>query len=115
MRKTLSILLLCVGLAGCTTVYLPNGEKYLTTASRHVVVNNTGFRLDVSQDGLPVTTLETGQSISLTPHWLVPKALVVVIAHDAQGNYAGTDNYTFLSSTAEVWQVDSVRRPQESH
>lgn len=112
MKKLLCLALLA--LTGCTTVYMPNGQKYLTTAARHVVMNNTGFLLDVSVDGQPLTTLATGQSISVMPHWLVPKTLVTVVAHDTHGNFVGTDNWTFLSATAEVWQVNQVMRPQES-
>ena len=107
-------LILALALTGCTTVYMPNGEKYRTTAARHIVVNNTGYILDVSVDGQPVTSLQTGQSISLMPHWLVPNSQVAVIAHDAHGNYVGASTYTFHSATADTWQVNQVDRPRES-
>jgi hypothetical protein len=96
---------------GCTVVYQPNGEKYRTTATRHMVVNNTTYLLDVSADGLPLTTLHPGQSINVMPHWLVPKTLVVVVAHDTDGLYYGTDTWTFLSASPEVWVVDYLRKP----
>ncbi len=109
-----SVILALLLLTGCTTVYLPNGQSYLTTAARHIVVNNTGLILDVSTDGLPLTTLQSGQSISIMPHWLVPHTQVSVVAHDAHGHYVGADHYTFKSAQAETWQVNQVDRPRES-
>ncbi len=103
-----------LALCSCTTVYLPNGQSYYTTPSKHIVVNNTGYLLDLTVDGVPVTTLRNGQSIALQQHFLIPQTQASVIAHDASGCYVGAANYVFHTSTADTWQVNQVDRPRES-
>jgi hypothetical protein len=112
--KQLILLAMLTGLVtGCTMVYLPNGETYKTTGLRHIVVNNTGYALDVSVDGKPLTTLQTGQTIGLPFTWLVPDQQVVVVAHD-HGQYIGCSTMEFHASRAYTWQINSVDRPQVS-
>jgi hypothetical protein len=112
-RKHFAALALLL-LTGCTTVYLPNGQGYHTMPSKHVVVNNTGYLLNLTVDGVPVTTLGNGQSLALQQHFLIPSTQASVVAFDAEGNYVGAANYTFHASTADTWQINQVDRPRES-
>lgn len=80
--------------------------------SQHVLVNNTGAFLDVVVDGQTYKQrLASGQTVIVPYRVFYGKTVVTVLAHDADGNYLGTDSYVFLSSTPEVWTVHEFYRP----
>lgn len=79
--------------------------------ARHNIVNSTPYCLEVTVNGLWWTTLPPGHAMGLAPHWLSPRTLVVVTAHDAAGCFQGAETWTFLSALPEAWIVDSLRKP----
>lgn len=101
MTETLTLLVLLLA-AGCC------GPR------QRVVFNNTGHVLRVSQNGKLIATLENGEQVGLDENFLIPKTVVTVSAFTPDGQYVGADSWTFLSNNPEVWQINEVRRPQES-
>lgn len=98
-KHLLLISLLCAGCCG---------------PRQRVVLNNSGHILTVVQDGKEIARLQNGQQVGLDENFLIPKTVVTVTATTPEGAYVGAQSWTFLSNTPEVWQVNEVRRPQES-
>jgi len=98
-------------LSACTTVVTPTGEKTTFINSNWGVVNNTGFDLDVIQDGAKIARLSPGQSIPLPPVCWKEASLVSVSAY-SDGRYMGANTYTFSKWTIYNWQVDHVFAPE---
>lgn len=113
MKKLPLFLLLAFLGTGCTTVITPQGCSYRVIETGYSVVNNTGWLLDVVQDGIVICTdLETGKVMPLrNPLWH-NKTVVVVTGHDKAGNYIGTATWTFISQTPEAWTVTRLLKPQ---
>lgn len=81
---------------------------------QRVVLNNTGHVLTVRQDGEEIARLRNGEQVGLDENWLIPKTTVTVTGHTPDGLYVGADSWTFLSNSPEIWQINQLRRPQES-
>lgn len=109
MKKLLLVLL---ALTGCTTVYLPNGQSYVSMPSGHVLVNNTNYELDVTIDGVLTATVRSGQTLAVQERWLMPGTQVSVVAHE-RGVYMGASSHSFSTGTPETWQINYVERPRE--
>lgn len=91
------------------------GSKCENARVQQLVLNNTGYLLDVTQDGCVIgQALTNGQTVAIVPRLFVPRSVVTVTARNATGGYVGADTWVFCSGLAEVWRVDHVRRPQES-
>lgn len=76
------------------------------------VVNNTGYRVVVTQDGKIAAHLQPGQTVELiSTAWREP-SLVNVVAYDAFTNYVGVNTYTFSRFAPYNWQVDHVFKPE---
>jgi hypothetical protein len=100
-------------LAGCTTIITPQGERYQTCYGRYSIVNNSGFKLDIFQDGLLIfKDLDVGQVYPVRPMFLQSKTVIVVTGHTEDGEYVGTDQWIFLNSTPEAWTVTRLYQPK---
>jgi hypothetical protein len=75
------------------------------------VVNNTGYRLTVVQDGKIAAELIPGQTTYLRASWR-EASLVSVLAYDTRTNYIGANTYTFSQFAPYNWQVDHVFVPE---
>lgn len=121
-------LILCVVLAtGCTTIYTPQGRGYtdddgcgrihkknLFMAAPFSIVNNTGFTLDVYQNGeLIVEGLETGQVLPIRqPFTIALNFNVTVVGRTDTGEYAGAKTWMYRNGYPEVWTVTDLYRPR---
>lgn len=112
--KTLLSLSLAL-LTGCCTPYPPQGCAYPPMCSGQSIVNNTGYLLDVFQDGVLIAkNMGIGQVLPLRAMFFQRTTVVVVTAHDGSGDYVGSDQYIFNSTVAEAWNVSRVYRPKRS-
>jgi len=113
MKKTTYALIAALGLllTGCTTVVTPAGEKTSYINSPWGIVNNTGYDLDVVQDGAKIGRLTTGQALMLPPLGWRESSLVSVSAFSG-GKYMGASSYTFSRYTVYNWQIDHVTAPE---
>ena len=111
MKIARFIALAALVVSGCTTVVTPTGEKTTYINSNWGVINNTGYDLDVIQDGAKIVRLGPGQTITLPPAFWREASLVSVAAY-SHGHYIGANNYTFSRYTVYNWQVDHVFKPE---
>ena len=112
MKKTCYTLALALALcAGCTTVVTPAGDKSTFINSKFGVVNNTGYDLDVFQDGVKVVRLSPGQTVNLPPAFFREASMVSVSGY-LNGLYMGANSYTYSRLAPSYnWQVDYVTSP----
>lgn len=102
-KRTAFIVAVVVGLtmlSGCTT------------APGWGIVNNTGYNVNVVQDGKVKASLAPGQAIELVSKAWRDPSLVSVVAYDSATNYVGANSYTFSRYTYYNWQVDHVFKPE---
>ncbi len=81
---------------------------------QRIVVNNTGYVLDVMQDNQRIAVLRNGEQCALYDNWLVPRTTVTVTGRTETGGYVGADSWIFCSGSPEVWQINELRKPQPS-
>lgn len=120
---TIPLLLLLTGCCS-THVHPPAGDGYSNCkpdcdhqhrrwlfGGGYTAVNNTGFVLDVFQDGVLIQRgVKTGQVVSVRPA-LFANATITVIGRTDDGEYVGTDSWTFAGPT-EVWTITRLYKPQ---
>jgi hypothetical protein len=96
--------------------YNPYGPytAYAPCPSQRIIVNNTGYILEVMQDNQRIAVLRNGEQCALRDNWLVPKTTVTVTGRTETGAYAGADSWIFNSASPEVWQINELRKPQPS-
>lgn len=113
MKKTICAFISALSLAftGCTTVVTPAGDKTTYANSPWGIVNNTGYDLDVVQDGAKIGRLATGQSIML-PSLVWRESSLVSVSAYSDGKYMGASSYTFSRYTVYNWQIDCVTAPE---
>lgn len=111
-KRTLGLVAVILALvcSGCTTVVTPAGDKSTYLNSNWGIVNNTGYDLDVFQDGAKIASLTPGQVLTLPPATWREASLVSVSAY-AFGQYVGANSYTFSRYTVYNWQIDHVHHP----
>lgn len=98
---------------GCCTPYLPvpSGPPAECANTGYMVVNNTGVKLDLVQDGhVIVRSLEPGRVMPLRPLLFQRHSVVVAVGYDGSA-YIGTDTFTFDSRVAETWVVTRLIPP----
>lgn len=112
--KNILLIGLLVALTGCTTVYMPNGESYLTTNSPWSIVNNTGVQIDVFSGGTALAkNIETGQVMPIALALFQEETVVTVVGHTRDGKYAGTENQRFYYHTPFTWTVTRLQKPEQ--
>lgn len=121
MKANLCLLALGLFLEGCccSGPYVANpcnpyGPYAPCNPRQRIVVNNTGYVLEVMQDNRRVAVLRNGEQCGLYDYWLTPKSTVTVTGHTESGVYIGADCWIFNSGSAEIWQVNQLQRPLES-
>lgn len=108
--RTPALVTACLLAAGCTTVYSPQGDKQRIGTSEHTVVNNTPFNLDVNINGAEVyKAISPGQVVPIRPGFLSTATVVVVTAHDGNGQYVGAATSTFHLNVPRAWVVSSTQ------
>lgn len=114
VRRAIMLIAVLMGLilfgAGCTTVVTPTGEKVTFIESKWSIINNTGYDLDVIQDGVKIARLSPGQTTMIPPAYWRSASMVSVSAY-SNGRYMGANHYTFSHYVAFNWQVNYVEEP----
>lgn len=109
MKWMLPALLL---LAGCAHVVTPQGDYLTLDSAGTSVINNTGYPLDIYQDGrLLVKNAGTGSVTRVLPPVWRGHGMVSVIAHTPDGVYVGTDSRAVVSGVASAWTVTDLWLP----
>lgn len=115
MQKLILSILVALTLTGCAYNYGVARRECGTLRSPHtgyMVVNNTGFTLDLFQDGVQIADdLGPGDIQPVRPLVLQRRSNIVAIGHTENGEYAGTDHWSFVSGLPEVWSVGKLYRP----
>ena len=106
-------------ISGCSYNYPyshpPGGAQAGATypTSQYTVVNNSGFKLKVYQDGEFKNDLAVGDVQGIKGTLLWRRTVVTVTGTDLQGNYVGSDSWTYEFGTPEAWTVIRLNKPQE--
>lgn len=120
--KTSILILATALLAGCTYNY-PYSRSSIGAAgqpvpdlpgSQYSLVNNSGYRLDVYQDGKYVGVAQIGQVVPIKGALLWSKTVVTVTGYDSEGSYVGSDSWIYEFGTPEAWTVHRLNKPRRS-
>lgn len=121
MKTTITTLLLLGLVTGCVYNYPyshpPGGPGPGATypTSQYTVINNTGYLLKVYQDGKYLTDLRVGEVLPVRGTLLWRNTIVTVTGVDNNGNFVGSDSWTYQFGVPEAWTVvnlNSPRRPR---
>lgn len=114
------VALLALCFTGCTYNYPYSYSSINTGAapvngvrSQYTIVNNSGYRLKIHQDGKYVGEAQVGQVVPVKGTLLWQKTVVTVTGYDAQGNYVGSDSWIYEFGTPEAWTVHRLNKPRE--
>lgn len=110
----LSPIPLLVILTGCCCwqPYPPQGN-YHPYPTGQSVVNNSGYVLDVFQDGVPIArNVTVGQVLPVRVGCFQRTTSVVVTGHTEAGDYVGSDTYIFQFGAPEAWSVMRLYAPK---
>ena len=105
----LALAALCVLPTGCYTY----GTFYPTAnPSNQAVLNNTGWTLDVYQDGVIIgKNVPIGAIVPVRPTLWQRQTTVTVTGYSASGVYMGANTFTFNSCASETWAVNKLEIP----
>jgi hypothetical protein len=81
-------------------------------SSQYSLVNNSGFRLDVYQDGKYLGIAEIGQVMPIKGALLWRKTVVTVTGCALDGTYVGSNSWIYEFGTPEAWTVHHLSKPQ---
>lgn len=115
MKTILPLLSLCTLLTGCCGPYPypPQGNCYPMALAGQSIVNNSGFLLDVFQDGVLIgRNLGVGQVLPVRPTIFQKTTVIVVTGHSVTGDYVGSAKYIFAYNVPEAWSVDRLYQPK---
>jgi len=119
--KTSLILLALALTSGCTYNYPYSRSSIGAGAgqpvpdlpgSQYTVVNSSGYRLAVYQDGKYICDAEIGQVIPIKGPLLWNKTVVTVTGRDAEGSYVGSSSWIYEFGTPEAWTVQRLTKPK---
>lgn len=116
--KTMSALVLTLLLSACSYNY-PYSHPPATTVvatfptSQYTIVNNSGYRLKVYQDGQFLNDLDVGEVQGIKGTLLWRRTVVTVTGTDLKGSYVGSDSWTYEFGTPEAWTVTRLNKPHE--
>jgi len=99
-------------LTGCYCYYPPGCA--CPSVSGLAVVNNSGFVLDVFQDGVLIgKNMGVGQVLPIRPVLFQKNTVLVVTGHAATGEYVGSDTHIFDYNAPEAWSVNRLYTPKQ--
>lgn len=115
--KTL-ILIVALALSGCAYNYpfshvgggLPPVSEM--PSSQYTVVNNSGYKLAVYQDGKYIGDLGLGQVLPVKGGFLWSKTVVTVTGTNPDTSYVGSASWIFECGIPEAWSVVKLTKPQ---
>ena len=116
MKTTLTTLCcsLLLLLAGCCS-YHPPGFG-CPNMSGLALLNNSGFVLDVYQDGVLIgKNLGVGQVLPIRAVLFQKNTVLVVTGHTPTGDYVGSDTHIFDYNAPEAWSVNRLYVPKHPH
>ena len=79
--------------------------------SQYTVVNNSGYKLTVYQDGKYISDLPIGGVLPVKGTLLWRSTIVTVTALDANGDFVGSDSWKYEFGVPEAWTVMRLNRP----
>jgi len=80
--------------------------------SQYTVVNNSGYRLTVYQDGKYIGDLAIGQVMPVKGTLLWRSTIVTVTAVNADNTFVGSDSWKYEFGVPEAWTVVSLNKPR---
>jgi len=97
----------------CSCPQHPTGQAYQFMGSQWSIVNNSGYLLDVFQDGRKVNAgvVGLGQVLALRIVLFQPDSVVTVVAHTESGDYVGSATHRFSSTENDTWSVIQLHAP----
>lgn len=97
----------------CSCPQHPQGQAYNILGSQWSIVNNSGYLLDVFQDGRKINAgpLGVGQVLPLRMVLFQPDSVVTVVGHTESGQYVGSGTHRFSSSENDTWSVIQLYAP----
>jgi len=97
----------------CSCPQQPKGQAYQYFGSQWSIVNNSGYLLDVFQDGRKINAgaVGVGQVLPLRMVLFQPDSVVTVVAHTEAGQYVGSSTHRFSSSENDTWSVIQLYAP----
>jgi hypothetical protein len=97
----------------CSCPQHPQGQAYNILGSQWSIVNNSGYLLDVFQDGRKINAgpLGVGQVLPLRMVLFQPDSVVTVVGHTEGGQYVGSGTHRFSSTENDTWSVIQLYAP----
>ena len=80
--------------------------------SQYTVINNSGYKLMVYQDGKYIGDLPLGGVLPVKGTLLWRSTIVTVTALDANGAFVGSDSWKYAFGVPEAWTVLSLNAPR---
>lgn len=107
--------LLWLATAGCSYTYNKNTlpPALGPARSQYTLINNTGYVLDVYQDGKYLGKAEVGRVLPVYGTLLWRRTVVSVTGRDDAGHYVGTRSWVYEYGVPEAWTVSTLDKPQE--
>ena len=102
-------------LSGCTYNY-PYSRSQIgggvvppeVPSSQYTVVNNTGYRLMVYQDGQYISDLNIGGVLPIRGTLFWRNTVVTVTGYDPAGVFIGSESWKYQFGCPEAWTVVSL-------
>jgi len=112
--------MLAAALTGCTYNYPYSRSSIGSTGqpvpdlpgSQYSLVNNSGVKLLVFQDGKYIADAPPGQVVPIKGALLWSKTVVTVTGYNQDGTYVGSDSWIYEFGTPEAWTVHSLNKPK---
>jgi len=81
--------------------------------SQWSIVNNSGYVLDVFQDGRKINSspLGVGQVLPLRMILFQPDSVATVVARTESGQYVGSSTHKFSATENDTWSVIQIYAP----
>lgn len=117
MKRTIT-LLAAVLLTGCAYNY-PYSHVGMgplpadTPTSMYTVINNSGHKLALYQDGRYLGDLGVGQVQPIRTGFLWTRTVIVATGTTPDNKYVGAATWTFEHGIAEAWSVTKLRQPEK--
>ena len=121
MKTTLAITTAIALLTGCTYNY-PYSRSSIGASgqpvpdlpgSQYSLVNNSGYRIDVHQDGKYIGVAQPGQVVPIRGALLWSKTVVTVTGYASDGSYVGSNSWIYEFGTPEAWTVHQLNKPRQ--
>ena len=116
MKTRILLTLLATSLlTGCCCSHYPY-DWGCPAMSGQALLNNSGFVLDVFQDGVLIgKNLGVGQVLPIRATLFQKNTVLVVTGHTAAGEYVGSDTHIFDYSAPEAWSINRLYIPKQPH